>query len=116
MNNYFASNLKYLREKKRLSQQELAEELEVPQPTLACWENGIRTPKISQVQVIADYFNVGMDIISHDYSNNETDLSRNEFDILFDKYKEVLSEDDKDMIKFIIEKRKKEIDEQNHNS
>lgn len=35
-----------------------------------------------------------------------------EFEILFDKHKDILTDDDKEYIKFIIEKRKKEIDKE----
>lgn len=96
MGNYFSKNLKYLREKKGLEQQELAENLNVPRSTLSCWENGIRTPKIEQIQEIAKYFNVDIDIISKDYS--DTPFS-NELDILYSKSKDILNETEIDMIK-----------------
>jgi hypothetical protein len=35
-----------------------------------------------------------------------------ELEILFSKYKDILTDDDKETIKFIIEKRKKDIDKQ----
>lgn len=35
-----------------------------------------------------------------------------ELDVLFDKHKDILTKDDKEYIKFIIEKRKKEIDKE----
>ena len=114
MNNYFASNLKYLREKKGLDQQQLADKLNVPRTTLSCWENGIRTPKIEKIQNIADVLNVDVDIISRDYS----DTSSHKFDelqLLFSKYKDILTDEDKETIKFLIEKRKREIDKQINN-
>ena len=112
MPNFFAKNLKYLREKKGYDQLKLAEELKVPQPTLSCWELGIRTPKVEQILEIADYFNVDMDIISKDYTSSEEIKPFDEFDILFSKYKDLLTDDDKEYMKFILEKRKREIDEQ----
>lgn len=110
MNNYFAKNLKYLREKKGIDQQELADELNVPRSTLSCWENGLRTPKIEQIQEIATYFDAEIDIVSKDYSQLLSEKS-DEYAVLFDKYKE-LSEDDKELIKNIIETRKKQIDKE----
>ncbi len=115
MNNYFAKNLKYLREKKGYDQLKLAEKLNVPQSTLSCWESGIRTPKIEQILDIANFFNVEMDIISRDYSSEPKNNNFDEFDILFSKHKDILTDDDKEYIKFIIEKRKREIDEQRKN-
>lgn len=75
MANYFSKNLKYLREKKNLEQQILADELKIPRSTLTCWENGLRTPKIQKIEDIANYFGVGMDIISKDYSIEENNTS-----------------------------------------
>lgn len=76
MDNYFAKNLKYLRQKKGKDQQTMAEELGVPQSTLACWENGIRTPKLEQIAKLAQYFNVTDEFIFKDLSeinfNNAT--------------------------------------------
>ena len=125
MNNYFAKNLKYLREKKGYDQLKLAEKLNVPQSTLSCWESGIRTPKIIYniaswkddliILDIANFFNVEMDIISRDYSAEPKNNNFDEFDILFSKHKDILTDDDKEYIKFIIEKRKREIDEQRKN-
>lgn len=110
--NYFSSNLKFLREQKHLDQQKVAEDLNVPQSTLSCWENGLRTPKIEQIIDIANYFNVDMDIVSKDYSNLKSNNHFDELELLFSKNKDILTDDDKEMIKFVVEKRKKEIDKQ----
>ena len=112
MTNYFSKNLKFLREKKRIDQQDIADTLNIPRSTYSCWENGLRTPKIEQIQAIANYFNVDIDIISRDYSIEEKSKSFDELEILFQKHKDILTEEDKEYMKFIIEKRKKEIDKQ----
>lgn len=110
MTNYFAKNIKYLRKKKNIDQQVMAEDLGVAQSTLSCWENGLRTPDLDMIARISKYLNVYDDFITKDL----TDVS-NEFDeleVLFDKNKDILSDDDKETIKFLIEKRKREIDKQ----
>ena len=108
MENFFAKNLKYLRKKKNIDQNVMAEDLGVAQSTLSCWENGLRTPDLDMIAKIAKYLNVYDDFISKDLAdiNNQSD----ETDMLFDKYKSVLTESDKSIIKTIIEERKKEID------
>ena len=108
MENFFAKNLKYLRKKKNIDQNVMAEDLGVAQSTLSCWENGLRTPDLDMIAKIAKYLNVYDDFISKDLTdiNNQSD----ETDMLFDKYKSVLTESDKSIIKTIIEERKKEID------
>lgn len=50
--------LKELRKKNRISQKELAEELNVSQVAIAHWENGNREPNTGMLQKIAEYFNV----------------------------------------------------------
>lgn len=45
------------------------------------------------------------------YKSNTED-KKSELDVLFDKNKDILTEDDKETIKFIIEKRKREIDKE----
>ena len=111
MTNFFAKNIKYLRNKKNIDQQEMAEDLGVAQSTLSCWENGLRTPDLDMIAKIANYLNVYDDFISKDLTqpnNNEFD----ELELLFDKNKDILTNDDKETIKFLIEKRKREIDKQ----
>jgi len=109
MTNYFSKNLKYLREKKGIEQQELADELNVPRSTLSCWENDLRTPKIEQIQEIANYFNVNMDIISKDYSNNH--YKDDDIKMLLDAY-QGLSDTDKEFMRNMIIERRKLIDKQ----
>lgn len=62
-------NIKHLRKKRNIDQQELADYLNVPRSTLACWENNIRTPKLEQIVKIAQFFNVNLDIIYNDFNN-----------------------------------------------
>lgn len=94
---YLGKNIKFLREKKNLGQQEFADILNVPRSTLACWENNLRTPKLEQIVKIAEYFKTNLDIIYNDY---ESELEK----ILLNKdYKSILKEkglmDDEDNIK-----------------
>jgi len=63
-------NIRYLRKLKNIEQQELSDILHVPRSTLACWENGIRTPKLEQILKIAEFFNTNLNIIYDDFENN----------------------------------------------
>lgn len=111
MTNFFAKNIKYLRNKKNIDQQTMAEDLGVAQSTLSCWENGLRTPDLDMVAKIANYLNVYDDFISKDLTeDNNNDFD--ELELLFDKNKDILTDEDKEYMKFIIEKRKREIDKQ----
>ncbi len=109
MTNYFSKNLKYLRTKKNIDQKEMAEDLGIAQSTLSCWENGLRSPDLDMLSKISKYLDVYDDFITKDLTENN---SFDELELLFNKNKDILSNDDKEYIKFIIEKRKKEIDKQ----
>lgn len=109
MANNFSKNLKHLRIQKGLTQEELAKRLEKDYSTIGKWENGTRSPIMSDVLKVADYFDIPIgDLITSNLSLNNFD----ELELLFSKNKDILTEDDKDYIKFIIAKRKKEIDEE----
>lgn len=83
-------NIKYLREKNNLDQQKFADVLGVPRSTLACWENGLRTPKLEQIVKIAEYFGTNLDIIYKDLENVAFNLSDDIQD--YEDYKKTLKE------------------------
>jgi transcriptional regulator with XRE-family HTH domain len=65
---YFAHNIKLLRTKKGLSQQDLADSLELSRSKLNSYERGVQPPFDTQIN-IADYFNVTLDgLVRHDLS------------------------------------------------
>lgn len=105
----FSKNLKFLREEKKLSQNKLAELSNVNQTTIARWENEEISPSLDNIYDVSLALNVSIsDLTGKDLSKN--DASFDELDILFSKNKDLLTEDDKETIKFIIEKRRREID------
>lgn len=63
MGESFARILKSLREERGISQQELAETLNVKRSTIGNYEQGTRSPDMETLEVIADYFNVDMDFL-----------------------------------------------------
>ena len=112
MINKFPNNLKYLRCRENLTQEELAKKMNKDYSTIGKWELGQRNPVMADIIKLSNIFNVDVqDFVEKDLrikKNNED----NEFDILFDKHKDVLTESDKTIIKTIIEQRKKEIDKE----
>ncbi len=71
LSNYFAKNIKYLRMKKGIEQQKMAEDLGVSQPTLSCWENGSREPNLEMIGRIAKYLNFYADFITKDLTKDD---------------------------------------------
>lgn len=111
MENYFSENLKFLRSQRRMTQEDLAKKMDKDYSTIGKWELGQRNPIMADILKLADIFNVSVqDLVEKDLRiKNE---KKDELDILFDKHKDILTDDDKEYIKFIIEKRKKEIDKE----
>ena len=62
--------LKELREKRNLSQLELAHDLKVSPSAISNWESGKRQPDTAMIITIAEYFNVSSDeLLGRDYLN-----------------------------------------------
>lgn len=107
MENYFSKNLKYLRNKKELTQNELVQKLnkaynlDIKEATIGHWETGKRTPKIETIINVADYFSVGSSIVFEDIKNNKTSPKNEEEEIK--ELKKIMtklgfmSEEDKDI-------------------
>lgn len=61
MNNTIGMNLKYLRDKHELTQEQFAEKLGVSRQTVAKWENGESLPDIERCAEVAMMFNISLD-------------------------------------------------------
>ena len=72
MKNYLAKNIKYLRHQQHLDQETLANILDVGRSTLACWENGSRSPSINMIIKLANYFHVDLDLIMKDLETQKS--------------------------------------------
>lgn len=110
--NYFSKNLQFLRKQKGMTQAELGSKINVDQTTIGRWEDSNREPTMGNVVNIANIFNVTIpDLLDKDLSKNDTPIF-DELEVLFDKHKNILTDEDKEYMKFIIEKRKREIDKE----
>lgn len=69
---YLASNLKYLRKKKNLTQAQLAEKVGLKRPIVGAYEEGRSEPKLTTIIHLAHFFQVNVDaMISADLSDPE---------------------------------------------
>lgn len=109
---FFSTNLKYIRNEKKMSQSKLAELAHVNQTTIMRWETGEMSPSLDNIYDIANALNISVADLTGKDLTKENSNSFDELEILFNKNKDILTDDDKEMIKFMIEKRKKEIDKQ----
>lgn len=69
MENIFYKNLKYLREKKNISQQQLADKLDIDRSTISKWENFQMDATLKYALKIADILDVNIEDLL--YSNME---------------------------------------------
>lgn len=112
INNFFGTNLKYLREQHNYTKKELADKLKVNQSTIARWENNEMSATVDNAYDVASFFNITVDDLTGIDLKKKSINPMDELELLFSKNKDILTDDDKEYIKFIIEKRKKEIDNQ----
>lgn len=95
----FAENLQYLRKREKITQEELAEELDVSRQSVSKWETGEAFPETEKLIVLCDRFAVNMDDLvrgdiahaSHieektESENTETEWKVYEDDIGFSKH------------------------------
>lgn len=108
----FGDIFKELRLEKKLSQEKIAEDLEISQPLIAKWESHQSTPSPEMLDYIADYFNVSVDYLigRSKYKNLEADNSELD-NVLFSKAKD-LTDDEKKTIINVINAIKKDVDKE----
>lgn len=69
MDNFFANNLRYIREKRGLSKSQLAEKLNVNQSTITRWENGEMGATVTNAFDISRILNISLpDLLGKDLS------------------------------------------------
>ncbi|MBD8071625.1 helix-turn-helix transcriptional regulator [Bacillus sp. PS06] len=64
-------NIRVLRKKHKLSQEQLAERVEVSRQTVAKWENEEALPDIYKCQILADLFQITVDQLSRDMNEEQ---------------------------------------------
>lgn len=76
----FNENLKYLRKREGLTQEELAEKLNVSRQSVTKWESGQALPDIEKVKEIAYMFSVSVDSLVGDIENPTTNKIKKKID------------------------------------
>ncbi len=99
--NYFAKNLKYLRESRGIEQKQMAEDLNIKQPTLSCWESLRSEPDLDTLVKIAKYFKISDNMVTDDL----TIVKPDELKDLFLKNLSILTDEDREDIERIIMRR-----------
>lgn len=109
--NYLSKNIKLLRQKNGLTQEDLAKIVGKSRVLISQWESDDREITTEDIIKLSDFFNVPMDsLVGKDLRIQNDALD--ELDILFDKNREILTEADKNIMKAIITERRKQIDKE----
>lgn len=109
--NFLSTNIKFLRQKHNLTQEDMGKIVGKSRVLVSQWESDEREITTEDIIKLSDYFNIPMDsLVGKDLRIKENAFDETE--ILFDKYKQHLSTKDKMIIKTILEETKKEIDEE----
>lgn len=74
MNDSIGQKLRLLRREKRMTQQDLADALDVKRATISNYEIGRRSPHLSELRRIAEYFGVGLDYFGVAQTDDILDL------------------------------------------
>lgn len=120
----FAQVFRNLRTKSNLTQQEMADKLNISRSSIGMYEKGEREPSFELLEAIADYFNVDMNYLlgKSELSNHIPDsyylnedareiaqfmFENPEYKVLFDASRKV-SKDNIDTVKLIMDKFRSE--------
>ena len=110
MPKYFNKNLKYIREKRGISQQELADKIGSDRSTISRWENNDMDATVEKALQIAKALNVPYpEFLGSDMT--EENVKFEKCAILYDKLKE-LSDEDISLIENIVDTRRKQINKE----
>lgn len=75
---FFRDRLKALRQQKQLTQEELSKATGITKSAIGMYESGKREPKYETLEILADYFNVPLDVLlGRDTSKIPVSLSAN---------------------------------------
>lgn len=91
----------YLRERRGLSQAQLAQELKIATSTLGMWETGKRGLKDETIKMLAEFFGVSSDYLL-DIESSDSNDSKTKIDTIAAHIDENASDEDmEDILKFI---------------
>lgn len=108
----FGDIFKELRLEKKLSQDKIADDLDISQGLITKWESHQSTPSPEMLDYIADYFNVSVDYLIGRSKYRNLEAQNSELDnILFSKAKN-LTDDEKKTILNVINAIHKDVDKE----
>ena len=80
----FAENLKLIRKERNLSQEELAEILEVSRQAVSKWERDLSLPDINSIPKLAEIFEISVDELMQVKTETKENIGKNKVDEIVD--------------------------------
>lgn len=80
--NDFKDMLKYLRKQKHLTQRELADKIGISYGAIAMYECGKRMPTLEIEEMLADFFNVSLDVLRGRDTPSDFSITRDEYNMI----------------------------------
>ena len=99
----FAKNLKYYMSINNVDRNKLCNDLDFNYTTVREWTNGTSYPRIDKIEALANYFGILKSDLIEDTDRTDKNTF-NKTQVLFDKTKDILSDDDRATIEFIMQK------------
>lgn len=100
---FLSSNIKHLRNIKGITQKQIADFLGKTDGAISFWESGSREPNAVDLGKLSQLFQVPVsDLLLKDL---RFETEKDNIKELYETYGHLLTEEDREMIKFIIEKR-----------
>ncbi len=111
--NYISSNIKYLRLKNKLTQEDISKAVQKTRNLVNQWESSKRGIRLEDVAKLSEFFDVPMSYLLYkDLRNN--DNTNTNLEIYIIRNIDLLNQNDKVNIKTIIDKRKDDINKENN--
>ena len=101
--NYLSPNIKFLRQQHTLKQEDIGDIVGKTRSLVSAWESDSRSITTEDIIKLSNYFNIPIDVLV----GKDLRIEKKEFDeleLLFDKAKPHLSDDDKETMKFLMQK------------
>lgn len=97
------NRIKFLREEKGMTQQELADKIDGAKSTVAMYEKGTRKPSLEVLVKLSDIFSCSIDYILYKTDIRNPEINIDEVDIAFAEGVKGLNETNKAIIKATLE-------------
>lgn len=96
-----AKNLAYYMTIFDVDRNKICSDLDIPYTTLSDWLNAKKYPRIDKIEMLSLYFDINKSDLIEDKNKNQT---FDKLDILYSKTKDILSDDDRATLEFIMQK------------